>query len=300
MTSPFVSVIIPVYNDTARLNSCLKCLSTQTYPRKRFEVVVVDNGSDEPIEPRLPPRDNVICVHEPTAGSYTARNRGLEAAKGEVLAFTDSDCRPDPTWIEKGVAALEQLETPGLVAGRIELFFQAPAHPTWVELYEQVFAFPQEENVSLRHYGATANMFTKRSVFDEIGGFDDRLKSGGDREWGNRVHEAGLPLRYAKEVMVRHPARRNAREYFAKAKRTIHGHYALRNRGNRADVFQLKRIIRDFVPPFTALYRVGRLEAPPSAGDKIKVGMFLVTYRYYRNLLRLKMALWGDALSPPR
>src|ERR1044071_6513252 len=105
---PFVSVIVPVWNDSARLDRCLRALEEQTYPGDLYEVVVVDNGSDEPLGPVIERHGRASLVRETKPGSYAARNTGLAHARGEVVAFTDADCLPAPDWIEQGVARLRR------------------------------------------------------------------------------------------------------------------------------------------------------------------------------------------------
>jgi len=99
-STPFVSVIIPVYNDPERLKTCLQALEEQTYPQSSYEVIVVDNGSDESIEPIVTEFNQAKAGYEPHPGSYAARNKGLSLARGEVIAFTDADCIPALDWIE--------------------------------------------------------------------------------------------------------------------------------------------------------------------------------------------------------
>src|SRR5687767_14260928 len=99
-SQPSVSVIIPVYNDTERLLRCLEALEAQTYPRNRFEVIVVDNGSDVPVADTLNRHAGcAILVTEPRPGGFVARNAGIERASGEILAFTDADCLPAASWL---------------------------------------------------------------------------------------------------------------------------------------------------------------------------------------------------------
>jgi glycosyltransferase involved in cell wall biosynthesis len=300
MQPPFISVVIPVFNDTERLLMCLDRLARQTYPKERFEILVVDNGSDRPVAPLAGEYANVVCLTEATPGSYAARNRALEAASGDVFAFTDSDCLPDENWLVNGAAQVTSLDPPGLIAGRIDIFFRRPESPTWVELYEQEFAFPQRENAEVRHYGATANMFSTKSVFDTVGRFDETLRSGGDGEWGNRVFEAGLSVRYADNVRVEHPARYSARDYFSKLKRTTHGHFALRYQLDRAQLFEMSKIIRCFIPPLSTMARIGRSGKPLSPIQKAKVAGFVMASRYYVSLLRLRLRLFPNTDVPPR
>lgn len=300
MEFPFVSVIIPVYNDAERLAKCLGCLEKQTYPRQRFEIIVVDNGSAELVRPTVEAFSNATCLFEEKPGSYAARNRGMATAEGEILAFTDSDCLPDAAWIENGVSAVTA-GPEGLVAGRIDVFFDNPEHPTWVELYEQEFAFRQRENVKARHYGATANVFTSRAVFDKVGLFADNVKSGGDREWGNRVFAAGLSVRYADDVRVKHPARKNVGDYFAKLRRTVHGHFAQRHLPEKEALFKVSNIVRSIaVPPLSVFVRIGQSGAPLTGMQKAKIAAFVLASRYYNNLLRLKLAVFKDSKPAPR
>lgn len=207
----FVSVIIPVYNDAARLRSCLAALEAQRYPRELFEVVVVDNNSSEDIESVVRDYPQARYGFESSPGSYAARNWGLGLAKGELLAFTDADCIPAPDWLEEGVKALLAAPDCGLVGGEVELFFKTPGKPTLAELHESAHGFAQKKFVTEQHYSVTANLFTFRRRFDEVGPFS-HVKSGGDREWCQRVVAAGYPLVYAPRAVVAHPARASLRE----------------------------------------------------------------------------------------
>ena len=220
---PFVSVIIPVYNDTERLAKCLTALTFQTYPENRFEVIVVDNASsDEPavLQPTL---RQSLFLKEPKPGSYCARNKGIEAAKGEILAFTDSDCIPQPDWIRNGVKALTAAQGCGLAVGRVKVFFKDPNRPTASEIYESIHAFNQENKVSNFHHGATANIFTYRCVIEKVGVFKANLKSGGDVEWGKRVFAAGYRQVYVDDACVLHPARHSLKDIYRKTTRVEGG-----------------------------------------------------------------------------
>ena len=229
MKLPLVSVIIPVYNDAERLSLCLKALEQQTYTS--YEVIVVDNGSrDDSAETVCRSFENVTFTTQLKQGSYAARNKGLSFAEGEIIAFTDSDCIPEPTWLERGVERFLVTENCGLVAGRVCIFPKDPNQPTTAELYEMFLAFPQERYIKSDNYGATANVFTSRAVLNKVGLFNDSLQSGGDMEWGNRVASEGFTLIYAENACIHHPARRTLAELRKKARRIIGGHYKIDNR----------------------------------------------------------------------
>lgn len=290
MSTPFVSIIIPVYNDSERLKLCLRALERQTYPRDCFEIIVVDNGSDVPVEVGEFPL--VHLVYEVQPGSYAARNRGLAAAKGTVLAFTDSDCLPDPDWLEAGVRCL--LGDVGLVGGRVEVFPEDAANPTAVELYESLFAFQMRESIEQRHFSPTCNLFTTRQVFDAVGLFDARLKSGGDAEWGQRVHAQGYPLIYADSVCIRHPARRSFEEVARKDRRRVTGKMTrLKFERGRWLIFQ-KVFYNDFVPPVMIIWRILALKEWRMV-NKLKVTGVLLALRGVRISEKLRLLFGGEA-----
>src|SRR3989338_7815520 len=103
---PFVSVVVPVYNDNVRLKKALEALERQSYPADRYEVLVVDNASEDDVRSIMSAYPRVKYLFEGKRGPASARNRGVREAKGEIIAFTDSDCIPRPDWIERGVAAV--------------------------------------------------------------------------------------------------------------------------------------------------------------------------------------------------
>lgn len=293
---PLVSVIIPVYNDAEQLRSCLAALNAQTYPQESFEVVVVDNGSDDlPLVKNIVALyDNAILALESTPGSYAARNQGLQTAQGDIIAFTDADCIPAADWLAEGVSLLVGTPGCGLVAGQIRLFFQNPQNPTMVELYESVRALPQQEFVEQHHYGATANVFTFRRVIDKVGKFNAQLKSSGDVEWGHRVHAHGYRQVYGESVVVEHPTHSSLRELYARTRRLAGGHYDIQIQQatsvwQRQMVF-LRSLVQNLIPPvFFAIttFSDSRLKG---VGPKLKVSsvMWLVRYISAWETVRLK------------
>ncbi|NEP18631.1 MAG: glycosyltransferase [Leptolyngbya sp. SIO4C1] len=296
---PLVSVIIPVFNDAERLALCLAALAQQTYARSRYEVIVVDNGSEQPeqIQAVAAPYDWVTIAMESTPGSYAARNKGLTLAQGEVIAFTDADCIPAVDWLERGVAHLRQTPNCGLIAGRIEIFFKDPQRPTSVELYESITAFPQERLLSQFHGGATANLFTWRAVIDRVGGFDDQLKSNGDLDWGKRVHAQGYEQRYAEQVLVLHPARASLGELYGRTRRLVGGYYGLRLKqaqslGQRQAVF-LQMLLQNLVPPVSFAVNAALDTRLSSVGQKLKVSWVMVLVRYISAWETLRLKLGG-------
>lgn len=244
---PFVSVIIPVYQDRERLEICLNHLGCQSYPKNRYEVIVADNGSDnyDSIEALVAQYDNVRIVQELSPGSYAARNKGIEASQGDILAFTDADCQPSPTWIEMGVKHLMNNPDCGAVGGRIEMFYANPDNVTIPDLFDRViFGFPYQE--MLEGYGGmiTANLFTRKAVIDDIGPFLARIKSFGDQEWGMRVRAAGYGQIYADDAWVGHPVRGSVAGIARKKIRCSGGVFDLYVREETSWIVRYRRLAR--------------------------------------------------------
>jgi GT2 family glycosyltransferase len=212
---PTVSVVVPHFSDLPRLALCLGALERQTLPRDRFEVIVADNGSlegREAVEATIAGRARFVTVGERGAGP--ARNGGAAAARGEILAFTDCDCRPEPGWLAAGLNAL--LGNP-VVGGKMTVLVPDPTRPTPAEAFELVFAFDNESYVRKKGFSVSANLFCSRAVFDEVGGFGVGVSE--DVDWCRRATSAGFSIGYEPGAIVGHPARRNWPELVKKARR---------------------------------------------------------------------------------
>ncbi|MBC8120525.1 MAG: glycosyltransferase [Gemmatimonadaceae bacterium] len=296
LLEPLVSVIIPVYNDLERLQTCLEALEKQTYPRNRYEVIAVDNGSDKSIEPLVHHFSQAIATSESKPGSYAARNKGLSLAKGEIIAFTDADCIPAQNWIERGVDTLLRETNCGLVGGKVEIFFRDASQPTAVELYERLVAFPQQRYVEVERFSVTANLFTSKTVLEKVGHFSDTLKSSGDSDWGKRVFTAGYRLVYADDVRVAHPARHSFNELRKQKVRLVGG---WRDRDKRSTSSKIAAsavsIVRDLLPPVGFVSRVSSDKKLKGFVQKSSVVFVHVRVKYSRAAERLRLQLGGES-----
>ena len=202
---PRVSVIVPHYSDLDGLAANLDALSRQSYPSDRFEIIVADNASPEGIaavERVIGDRARLVVVNQPGAGA--ARNGGVAVAHYDVLAFTDSDCRPHANWLAEGVRALANWD---FVGGRVAVITDHPQSLTPVEAFESLFAFRNHAYVREQAFTVTANLICPRKVFDRTGPFDVTGLSE-DLEWCHRANLSGFRLGFAREAVVDHPARR--------------------------------------------------------------------------------------------
>lgn len=209
-----LSVIIPHYRDIEALGACLTALEQQTYPTSDFEIVVADNGTPDfdALVRTVRDRARLVVIEERGAGP--ARNGGVAAAHGSLLAFVDSDCVPAPDWLAEGVAALAQHD---FIGGRVKVLVKDRNSMTAVEAFERVFAFNFESYVSQKGFTGAGNLFCRRDLFEAVGGFRTGVSE--DVEWSHRARDAGYQLGYAPNAVVGHPARRTWPELIGKWRR---------------------------------------------------------------------------------
>ena len=295
---PLVSIIIPVYNDAQRLRHCLARLEQQTYPQSHYEVIVVDNNSTEPLQAIVAEFSQATYAFEATPGSYSARNRGLAIAKGTILGFTDSDCAPAPDWIENGVHQLQQHPHCGFVAGCIEFSFTDPNNPTPAELYDSLHFLQQESYVKDAHFGATANLFTTPQVFEAVGLFNANLKSGGDREWGERVYAAGYKQIYGADVRILHPARASFDELNKKLCRVYEGNFRKNNKARTPILRFLRDVFFDAKPPVRYLLDILKNNELADIPKRIAVVYIYIRLRLARAWVNLRLYFAIHQLTP--
>lgn len=270
---PKVSVVVPHYQDLEGLDRCLDALSRQTYPARDFEIVVADNNSPAgvaAVEQLIAGRARLTVVTEKGAGP--ARNGGVAASQGAQLAFTDSDCVPDPEWLAEGLARLESFD---LVGGRMLVLVGDAAHMTGAEAFEVVFAFDNASYVNRKGFTVTANLFCARSVFDAVGGFKVGVSE--DLEWGLRARGLGYRIGYADRAVVGHPARRTWPELKRKWERLSAETFGLvaSAPGGRA-----RWLLRAFALPLSALAHTPKvLGSPALPGGRSRLAALVVLYR---------------------
>lgn len=293
---PFVSVIVPVWNDAERLRVCLRALEEQTYPGHLYEVIVVDNDSAEPVGHVVASYAHARVIQEGSPGSYAARNAGVTQARGEIIAFTDADCIPAKDWLEKGVGHLTRGAGCAVVAGSIEIFPRSPRRPNAVEQYETLVALAQREFVRKYNFGATANLFTFREVFAQAGLFLSEVKSGGDLEWGRRVTGYGYALEYDEDARVLHPARVTLAQLYFKIVRVTGGLHDLKRLKGPAYLEFDRGLPLELLPPVKAIARMLREPSVRRRRDRIKVCAVLLFVRYVEAFERLRLSfpkLWN-------
>jgi glycosyltransferase involved in cell wall biosynthesis len=281
-----VSVIVPHLNDLVGLEACLSRLSAQTFPAQATQIIVSDNGSvcgQDAVRAVINGR--AILVEAPEKGAGPARNSALAAAKGELLAFTDSDCQPAPDWLAEGVKALSAFD---FVGGRMEVLVENPANMTPVEAFERVFAFDNAKYVLKKQFTVTANLFAHRKIFDDCGGFKTGVSE--DLEWSHRAIAGGYRLGYADAAVVGHPARRTWPQLKAKWARLNLETYGL---SAGARFRRLKWLGRSLLLPPSILVHAPKAFTSPqlfNLSQRIGAAKTMAALRFWRLADAIKLA----------
>lgn len=280
-----VTVVIPVFNDPAGIELVLGALVRQTYPQDVTQIIVADNGSTDNtlnvvrrLQAQYPALIHVV-VEDGIRSSYAARNKGIQASSGGVLAFTDADCKPAPTWLEEGIQALEQEQAAG-AAGHIQMTFQGEKPSVW-EFFDAAGKLDQRSYVENVGFGATANLFVRREVLARHGVFRSDLQSGGDYEFGRRVTGAGEKLVYAERAIVYHAARTSFEAKLKKSRRVAKGQKQLAAMGllEHANLSWRQLIPVRRCPPLDGVYLV--------RWQRLAVVLIFNFFSYYNFVLRL-------------
>lgn len=223
-----LSVVVPTRNRAQLLDHCLKALANQDLPPSEYEVLVIDNGSTDEtrsVAQSYRYRGNIRYLYESTPGLHVGRHAGLQKARGEVLAYTDDDAQPLPTWLSSIADCFKDPQVALVGGNNIPIFESSP--PDWLRrLWEathptlrghmisdlSILEFPPGRRPldPLMVWGC--NFSVRRSVLVEAGGFHpdgmpkDLLHFRGDGETHVSRHIArrGLPCLFDSGASVYH------------------------------------------------------------------------------------------------
>ncbi|TYL39391.1 glycosyltransferase [Natronococcus pandeyae] len=217
-----LSIIVPVYNDPDGIATTVDSLRSQP-PDHEHKIYVVDNNSTDqtPEITRSYADDRIVLCHETEIqSSYAARNTGIRNTDSEILAFVDADMTVPEDWLESALQTFQTQEA-DYMGCNVELTL--PDDPTLAARYDHHTGFPVQQYIEHQQFAPTCCLFVRREVFEDVGLFDHRLTSGGDKEFGTRVYEAGYDMHFAEDVTMYHPVRDSLQALIRKDRRVGRG-----------------------------------------------------------------------------
>jgi glycosyltransferase involved in cell wall biosynthesis len=194
---------VPTYNRKEDLKKCITALVNQTYPKDKFEIMICDDsstdGTKDLVYGLMSKNRNILYLQsKENLGDGHARNLGLKKSKGEIIAFTDDDCEPTPSWIEKGVNYFEKNDSLTGLQGKT-----LPVEE--IDTKKKIFHYARTINISEQDLNSqTCNMFYRKSDLIDIGGFDEEIRFVNDVDISNRLLEWKKKILFGNEVLVRH------------------------------------------------------------------------------------------------
>lgn len=203
----------------------MESLAHQQIPKSAFEILAVNNDPSDPIPADFVLPENATLLSESRKGSYAARNLAIAHAKGDIIAFTDSDCKPQLDWLAQGLDIMVQGFD--MAGGAVTFFKEHPDDSDLVFSYERNFSFNQKRNVEVEKCSITANLFVRKEIFAQLGWFREDIFSGADTVWTKNATANGASIAFAEDAVVHHPSRKSIAELYSKKRRTTGGYYNL-------------------------------------------------------------------------
>lgn len=282
------AVIIPHYNDVVRLGRCLDALMPQLAATGDVEVVVVDNSSTESLAPVRAAYPSLRIAVEAKKGAAEARNRGVAETTAPRIFFLDCDCLPDPDWL---ATALRIADKADLIGGEIRVFDETPPPRNGAQAFEAVFAFDNRGYVEKKGFSVTANLLTRRDVFDRTGPLIHGLSE--DLDWCRRATAAGFRLAYDGQLKVAHPSRGDWHAMRRKWRRLTDESFGV---NGKTPARRLTWALKALVMPASILAHAPRVLKSPALqgrGERLRGLGMLARIRLVRMVWMLDQAIRG-------
>jgi GT2 family glycosyltransferase len=284
---PEIAIIIPHYNDVERLERCLSALMKNDL--SGCEVLVVDNASTQPLTETEAKFPSIRFVTEPEKGAAAARNRGVRETCAPRLMFIDADCLPASDWVTIGRQVAGRAD---LIGGMVKIFDETPPPRSGAEAFEAVFAFHTQKYVERDGFSVTANLITRRDVFEDVGPFRGGVSE--DRDWSFRATAKGYRLIYEDRLRVGHPSRQDWPALRSKWRRITQEMFE--QTGGTLSA-RAKWALKGLAMPFSILVHLPKVLTNPklsSLGDRLRAAITLVRLRLQRMIWMLCQAMGSD------
>ncbi len=204
---PSFSIIIPTLNRPMQLENCFKAIAELDYHKKFLEIIVVKDGGEANVKNVVNLYNKVLPIkllqQSNTTGPAAARQRGVEVARGDYLAFIDDDCLPANDWLR--VMARYTIDYPDcIIGGKTVNSLKENLFSTTSQLIVDIVYNHYNHNPQEAHFFATNNMVVPAKQFQKLGGFNTSFKTSEDRELCNRWLHNGWQMIFAKEAIMYH------------------------------------------------------------------------------------------------
>lgn len=199
-THPFVTVVIPAHNEEKLIGECIRSIFETQWPRDQLEILVVDHQSTDATASVAASSGARVLSGRQDMKIGAVRNVGLNAAKGEFVAFVDADCTVPKTWIRSAIDILRSGTQIGAVGGGPAL---SPKVATWVE---HCLGPSRSGPRFVRHTNTlvTYSFIAPTNLLRDLGGFDETLISGEDDDMSNRIRRTERTLIASSDCRVIH------------------------------------------------------------------------------------------------
>jgi len=210
-----ISIVIPAYNCEDTIEKCLDSLKKLKW--ENTEIIIINDGSTDQTSKILKKYKEIIVINTKNKGPSNARNLGIKKAKGEFIAFTDSDCILHPEWLEELYKGFTSDKIAGVGGDQ-----QSPSDETETGKLIQDFMksvgfvadyLKTSQNLIKTNHNPTCNVLYRKSVLKEIGGFDEKLWPGEDVEIDLKIIRKGYFLYYNPKSIVYHYRPKNLKSF---------------------------------------------------------------------------------------
>jgi len=242
-----ISIIVPAFNAQQTLIGLLESIFNQTY--KDFELIIVDDGSTDTTATIANSANCKLIRLQENHGPAYCRNLGVRSASGDILAFTDSDCKINPEWLANINRHFSGNDFQALMGKLILLPSSALGNSISALGYPAGGSVGFDKIWKVDEKGftkslSTCNCAVTKDTFDRIGGFDEAFPypGGEDSLLAYRLNQSGYKIKYCKDVIAYHPARESLQGFLKwQFRRGISG-YIFAKKVDRKKGFLLLRI----------------------------------------------------------
>jgi len=269
MASVDLSIIIPTHNSALTIEKCINSLASQSYPREKYEIIIVDDGSkDDTVNlAKKAGADNIIKTESCFQGK--ARNIGVQNSKANLLAFIDSDCEAKEGWIESIVEHLPKVHA---MTGPI-LNGNSQSIVAWGEYFMEFGGFHEHQKRSLVRFLPGCNQAYRKEVFLKTNGFTEK-RSSEDVLFGQSLKEVGIQASFIPQTQIQHLCRTSLDKVLSNMR--MLGKYSVRTRKESPSIKYSYIMTRRWSIPLLFFGKIGKCFSYAVGGKKI--GKFIISF----------------------